>query len=238
MISIDSVSTLLNHLSPNFAEQRGIWIFRGQSGTHKLLPSVARDPRQKSRKSYEVGLFEMFCREAHGYHTALPQSTWERLALAQHHGLPTRLLDWTFNPLVALYFAVKSRDDADGEVFALEAHTAMNFNRSDSPFNLKKPFKFFPDLVSPRIRAQEALFVACAHLDTPLDQDLPAGWRVERIKVAAAKKKLLRYELFLLGVHESALFPDLDGLAARVKWQFTLKETRDRWRGEHTADPK
>jgi hypothetical protein len=73
--------------------------------------------------------------------------------------------------------------------------------------------------VTPRIRAQEGLFVACAELEVPLDQALRSDWRIECLRVPASRKAHLRYELFRVGVHASSLFPDIDGLTARIRWQ-------------------
>src|SRR5437660_2732736 len=43
---------------------------------------------------------------------------WEAITLGQHHQLPTRLLDWSSNPLVALFFAAEAETESDGAVFA------------------------------------------------------------------------------------------------------------------------
>jgi FRG domain len=48
----------------------------------------------------------------------LPDSDWKCLALAQHYGLATRLLDWSWNPLVALFLVATDDDTEDGGVYA------------------------------------------------------------------------------------------------------------------------
>lgn len=226
MIGIDSIANLLEQASKRyFAKPRGRWVFRGHSSTEfKLIASVGRgNHTSRSREKYERSLFDIFRREARGYLPTIPSDEWEWLALAQHHGLPTRLLDWTYNPLVALYFAIEANPNLDGQLFALYATTkASEFVRESSPFAIREPVKVYPNIVTSRIRAQEGLFVACAALEVPLDRALRDGWQIESWAIPAGRKPHLRYELFRLGVHASSLFPDIDGLAARIRWQHAV----------------
>jgi hypothetical protein len=223
MGDINSVQGLIGEVLPRyFAEQRGSWIFRGHSNAaHELIPSVGRGhPTAKSRAQFEASLFAMFKREAMGLLQAPPLNDWDWLSFAQHHGLPTRLLDWTHNPLVALYFAVETDPDRDGELFALRSTKKMPQQLlAESPFAVDRPRKFHPPNITPRIRAQEGLFVVCADLERPLDKPLRDDWILDRLTVRRDAKPSIRYDLYRLGVHRSALFPDADGLAARLKWQ-------------------
>ena len=192
---------------------------------HRLVPSVGRSEHtSKDRNKYEKSLFDMFCREARGYVDSLP-SDWEWLALAQHHGLPTRLLDWSNNPLVALYFAVEKDSDCDGKLFALYAPVkAPEKVLSKSPLEINRPYKYLPDTVTPRIRAQEGLFVACSDVEKPLEGCLSnCEFYVREVTIAACKKEKIKYLLFRMGVHASSLFPDLDGLSERLKWQHLIQ---------------
>jgi FRG domain len=227
MTTIDSLQVMLNLASTKyFAAARGQWIFRGHSNSaYQLLSLVGRaEHTSVNRVKFEESLFSIFRREAQGYLASLPDSDWEWPALAQHHGLPTRLLDWTYNPLVALYFCVEANSAIDGEIFALRAPTqAAKEIRDGSPFNISKPVKYFPSIVTQRIRAQEGLFVACSDLDQPLNDCLRNDWQLDRLIVPALAKHSIRYALFRVGVHASALFPDIDGLAARLKWQHAVK---------------
>ena len=212
-------------LSPYIAYPRGWWVFRGHSNkAHALVPSVGRAARQ-NHTQYEKSLFNMFRREVREYMDPLP-SDWEWLVLAQHHGLPTRLLDWSTNPLVALYFAVEKHNDFDGTFYALHVpkQDSKEGTQSGSPFEISKPVKYRPASVTPRVRAQEGLFVVCSNLTKSLDVNCQSNeWELRRHNISAEVKHNVRYLLFRLGVHASSLFPDIGGLCQRLKWQHSVK---------------
>ena len=225
-MKIETVHQLLETASARyFTSSRGQWVFRGHSDeAYDLRPAVGRGGHtSSSTQKYEKSLFDIFTRETGAYLSPLPANEWEWLSVAQHHGLPTRMLDWSHNPLVALYFTVSQCPGKSGVVFALNApRKAPRSMLAKSPFDVTRPVKYYPNIVSPRIRAQEGLFVVCPQPDVPFDNELRGDWKTERIEVPAEAKQRLQYELFRLGVHESSLFPHLDGLARRVKWQHTV----------------
>jgi len=224
---ITSIADLFNKVAAeHFKFPRGRWVYRGQAKfTYKLVPSIGRTAHTYDTVvDYEKYIFKTFLREAHSYMTDRPNGEWEWLAFAQHHGLPTRLLDWSSNPLVGLYFAVNEHPDVDGKLYTLYAVKRMNEeNFSRSPFELENPEKYYPKLVSQRIRAQEGLFVVSNDPEKELDVSKRPDWEISHFTIPHKYKENILYELFRLGVHRSSMFPDVEGLAARLKWQAATK---------------
>ncbi len=296
--------------------------FRGQSqlvsAGYPLKPSIGRYTKLESRSLIERDqtereVLDVFTNHVLSYVRHLPRNDWEALAIAQHHGLPTRFMDWTTNPLVALYFSARQtkfdddgkpldsavyvltsepgryndfcRDEEEsikpvGDLFTLppevhdlsgvdadavefsdddyeewlaEEHAAESerdifyeeeaapefedfeykaneagtsssqivtvrrsavSSRRDSPFKITENVIYDPPHVSPRIRAQDGVLLACHQ---PLKALEEKDYLEIIIKHEAHDE--IRRRLDQYGVFDKQLFPDLDGIAKWLKYR-------------------
>ena len=124
-------------LAESFASHSGTpdRIFRGVTDNgHELVPSIGRNTKAGTSgdiTSLEHHLMEEFKRLSIPELTLPPTCEFEWLFLAQHYGLPTRLLDWSSNPLVALFFAVERKDEVDGAVYMVKRAVSDQYELFD-----------------------------------------------------------------------------------------------------------
>ena len=114
--SLDSLSRYLTEVARLRASAKGPLWFRGASRlTHELIPSLYRHPKIRDAASsieLERKLITRFRQRSLPYHSRDLSDDWDAMFFMQHYGVPTRLLDWTENPLTALHFALMTAQRA------------------------------------------------------------------------------------------------------------------------------
>lgn len=208
-------------------------IFRGVANFEfELIPSIGRGTKKGTLgdvKALEKTMMDEFKRLSNSILESNTKTEFEWLFLAQHYGLPTRLLDWTTNPFVALFFAINDKNEKDGVVYMTKQHIQDNYELFD-PYmadylkGIKSVFQIQPhqgDVIFIRPRYtdtrylnQKSVFSCHANPDTILDVK---KLDIEIINIPYRFKQLLRDRLRIIGISESFLYPGLSGIASEVR---------------------
>src|ERR1700690_4240157 len=221
------------------------WAFRGErderwplySSLSRYLQnfgvSPAAWPEQESR------ILRVFKRKAHQFldKPPDPDDDFQWVALMQHHGAPTRLIDFTWSPYVAAFFALE-RTLADGVVWAMnparvDSSRAAKRNRMDPrlPGNFARYFLTGkhhviwmgePHTMNRRLIAQSGTFAMPGVLDVPIEEILSDRDQeniLAKFILTNAVREVGMRELYRMNITYATLFPDLDGLARSMRYE-------------------
>lgn len=237
------------------------YVFRGESdSSYKLLPKLSRN-LNSNENPYLTDLKEAQIRQkrlreylnirlaayGHDYHNLKKNDKeWKELFIAQHYGVPTQLLDFTRNPLVALYFSCIRNVKENGRLYAfnikdqkcekdsfdprnkeynIAAYNLISDHENGfSPHNIPESKFIVPQHFDKRIQFQQSVFCCFPsnNLTTPLDK-LMNNTKMESWIICNNNKVKILEELNNLGINAATLFPDLYGLGEFITWRLNNK---------------
>lgn len=241
-IEIHTLNELIREVDALIRQTNLRWWFRGHtSADWDLLPAVRRG---YSRKQEQYLSNEFYVRARTRYHNCPANDDYSGwLALMQHYGLPTRLLDWSRSPLVAAFFATQShqpnsqeRTASDACIWAL-APGVLNEKQGVEPLlyplnanklkalirpalkGIDRTDKVVAAMAvetNPRMQMQQGAFTVHAS-EVPLNRMTNCQDWLRKFMIPAESVSTMAWELEIMGFRLGDLFPDLGSLANELK---------------------
>jgi len=195
--------------------------YRGvRDESYQLVPKIGRLKfiNKSAVEKEEKIILNRFISHALPFISIPCKTIWDWLALAQHHGLPTRLLDWSLNPLVAAYFAVEKEHKGNSVIYACKLGQSLDIEVNPDPFQVTKVARFSPSHITQRITMQGGVFTIHPNPTVPFEPDT----MVKYIIINAFRREL-KFILYRYGITRASMFPGLDGLSSHIQWLRTVQ---------------
>lgn len=233
--TVRNVSELVRKLVADLGNHEGPVWFRGHADTSwKLKPNFLRLANPAS----EMNFIKKFMQSGTLLTNPTPNSLLDWLLVMQHHGMPTRLLDWSESPLVAAYFCVNELPTRDGALWMLRPVELNKLSGHEPEYEYEIPSTqdgilqtYMPESLAgertsrllpiaaifprnnARMQAQLGVFTI-SHRDNKPIEEIGSKKHIWKYVIPSGCKAAFRKELKLLGFSRFQLFPELSSISA------------------------
>jgi hypothetical protein len=224
---------LINLINLYYFDELQVFMWRGQSNidwridhsAYRRLQLKKNTVTEQDLISYEDSLLRQATHKGYRYQNGRKLSDIELLALLQHHGAATRLLDFSRNALVALWFSANEDIEKTGILLGLNTQNLGGYENGYVVINDYKkhiesiksythPQTWEPPIVTARVAAQHSQFLYSG-LSTSKTGSLAFENPIDKNLFIAISPKLKREVSIILAgtfdIHFQTLFPDIDG---------------------------